>query len=169
MKLIREILRKAEETEVVSGELVQDFQLEEGDRVVGVLPEELRGLYAVFATASHELDEHHKQLIMESKKFIRTLLSSILDKPEQELDEPKLDDMKEEIDSKHEEMNLRDRVAHNRYDTTSEMFWGAVRRAFPELINEPGIGIRKDWQVVVCRPKSRVGDIIGAISAIFNL
>jgi len=103
MKLIREILRKAEETEVVSGELVQDFQLEEGDRVVGVLPEELRGLYAVFATASHELDEHHKQLIMESKKFIRTLLSSILDKPEQELDEPKLDDMKEEIDSKHEE------------------------------------------------------------------
>jgi hypothetical protein len=156
MRLIREILRKAEETEVVGGELVQDFQLEEGDRVVGVLPDELRGLYAVFVTASHELDEQHKQLITESEKFMDTWLPLILEKPIQELA-----NLKKEIDLKHEEMGLRDRIAHNRYDTISEMFWGAVRRAFPELIGKQGIGIRKDWQIVVCQDKFPKLELLG--------
>jgi hypothetical protein len=128
MQLLREILEKAAQAQPADVELLTKSEVARNEVVVGVLPEELRGLYLVMCSTAVETDAVADQLEAEH----RALLA----------------EGKEVTNEQMEGMNRRYRIASNRFDTVKNMFWGAVKRAFPELITKEAIGLRKDWEVV---------------------
>ncbi|MEI7425097.1 MAG: hypothetical protein WCK10_03200, partial [Candidatus Staskawiczbacteria bacterium] len=52
-------------------------------------------------------------------------------------------------EDRRREVHRQHSIGHEHLMVTETIFWSEVRCAFPEAINENGIAIRKDWQVVI--------------------
>ena len=108
-------------------------ELEEGDKVVGILPLRLKKFNVVLSEICKEMakecaDDRHRAL-----KLLATPVSEA--KPED------LAFMAQHL------------LLHRRVDVVSELFWQDVRESFPEIAGAPSIGLRKDWQLVTSKPK----------------
>lgn len=136
MKYISEVLERAQKAQVNDSALIANLELKPGDRVIGILPPELRGLWAVLDEDATNMEE----LMQEAEKeVVGMAVTAPLG----------------EFKAKVNEIKQRVAAQNHNYETVSDMFWSAVGRAIPETIKEPSIGIRKDWQVVAMRPPRR--------------
>lgn len=131
----------------LDGEYLPTTEVAEGERVVGVLPEPLRQLYVVYSTMLDELEE-------ECGIVHESIFESLSDLPMRDkMDQNKLID-------KIVEMHPEHLARHERMDMVSDMFWGLVQDSFPELKDsKEGMGVRKDWQVVLKPAKKRKSPI----------
>lgn len=127
MQLLKELSARADQAQVTDEELVQGFPLEAGDRVVGILRENLRRLYSVFVAEG-------------------TLLQGAEEALEAEWDA--IGPTDEQATQKRADISHRQSLDVNHYNTMKELFWGSVRLAFPQLIGRREISIRRGWQVV---------------------
>ncbi|MCX6760222.1 MAG: hypothetical protein NTW46_02670 [Candidatus Nealsonbacteria bacterium] len=133
MKLLQQWLKRAKAVDLSDGTLAPKSKVEKGEKVIGVLPDELKRFYAVYDASADELDAAHVQI-------------------EAEIDAVK--DPKDATREKADDIALRHELCHTRHEIVWNFFWGNVRLAFPEIISERSIGIRKGWKVVVMPPPS---------------
>ncbi len=139
MKFIQEILDKAKNSVPKNDALVRDTEVGPEDRVVGELPPELRGLYAVLIESSNELTTLGAKTIGELEK-LREMFENT---PPREF--------RAAIGAIEQKLA----IPRNNSQTIRDMFWSSVRRTFPELAGEnPSLGIRKGWKVAIIPSKA---------------
>ena len=98
-------------------------KVEEGEKVIGTLPDDLKRLYTVMRIAENERGELKHRI---------SKLGSLLD-----LDERQTNDATRALG-----------VIRNRFDLAHSCFWHSVRHTFPEIVNTEQIGLRENWQLV---------------------
>jgi|GEM_PF-3997563 len=131
---LKDILEKAEAIKGPEWPEVPDAEVEQCDKVVGELPDDLKGLFAVYTVS-------HKGLLA-----THGLLEARVKAADQKLVEGKMgpDGLEKEVAA----VRLAHAVAHSEHELVQRCFWGSVRLQFPELIEVSSIGLRKDWKVV---------------------
>ena len=104
------------------GALAPKSEVEPGERVVGILSDDLKKFHVVLR--SYTENTHNECLRAHSR----------MSKPTPE------------------DMTLAQRhiLAHGRLDILRDVFWQGVKEQFPVLVKERKIGLRKDWKVVIC-------------------
>ena len=108
-------------------------ELERGDKVVGILPDDLKKLYWVAEFTEHKFATLGTET---SKKFGN-------------LSKEELEKQKDAVTKGYENIL----VASKEFDATINLFWSSVRLQFPSTIRAMNIGLRKDWQVVTVDPR----------------
>ncbi|OGZ69829.1 MAG: hypothetical protein A3D44_01890 [Candidatus Staskawiczbacteria bacterium RIFCSPHIGHO2_02_FULL_42_22] len=120
-------------------------ELQEGEKVVGILTDDLKRLFAIRAALYANLGSVHRRL----EEKIKLLAGSEI--PEQEI----------------KAMHVLHTTAHNEYQMSNSAFWHCVRGEFPSIAGQE-IGVRKDWQVVTIDSMLIIKkDIIDGINEIF--
>ena len=131
MNLLRQLLADIDDVKLDGDELVAQYKLEKGDDPgdpVRILPDPLKRHYAVLDRARQSLLELYEQL---QEKVLEM--------------GPDHADLAATMKASQQELN----IASSRYHDIERMFWSAVRRTFPDLMEEKEIGLREGWQVVV--------------------
>lgn len=150
MKFIREVLELAEKIQPQDDALVAEFELEEGDKVVGELPMELRGLYAVLRTRGDELNELRNQILKQADALVKDLENKTI----------------KQLEASRDELTKKIAGPARELDTIKDMFWSSVRRAFLELAVESNLRICKGWQVVIFTPDESPELLGGGVIAV---
>lgn len=136
MKFIQEILERAAKIQPQDDALVHNIEPEDGDRPLGELPMELRGLFAVL----REEGEKTKEVLTQVTGELKQLAEKVSDKTIGQLQE-EAKAIKAKLD-----------IPSLNHSTVNNMFWSAVRRAIPGAVSENSIAIRAGWQIVACEP-----------------
>ncbi len=121
--LVQDILNRAAKISA-SDVNAPDAKVEKGDKVIGKLPNELKGLWAVLTAATEKLKKFHDQL--------------------HELDQTSLNTQEAR------EISESDSALHLEHDVAHCCFWNSVRYFFLEFAREECIGLREGWKVVIC-------------------
>jgi hypothetical protein len=137
MEYIENILKRARASTPNDDALVSAFKVADGEQVVGEIPAELCGLYAVFCESCAAMEAKEKEIAKEAD----ALLSALRSKPEEEI----------ALAVEAFRKNIYGAMNDNR--TIRYMFRSSVYRVFPELIHIPDIGIREGWKVVIAEPQ----------------
>jgi|SRR3989344_2971080 len=125
-----------------------DDELEEGDRVVGVLSDDIKRLHFVMGSSIDRNIEMCKSL---QKEFDGL--------EESEISEERLTQARQEC-----------LFAHLECDFLKSAFWTCVKFEFPELVGVRGVAIRKDWQVVVTMdPSAKFGKALSEFLSSMSL
>ena len=150
--LLSDILARAGKVKVRDAKLAPLGEMEDGEKVVGVLPEDLKGLFGVMQESQLQLVTTHENLEARISKLRGKMTK----------------DEAESIQHEHA-------VAHCEADFIRQCFWTSVRMAFPQLVSEPAIGLRKNWQVVTSVPDGvcaveviEIGMLAGGLSGLFR-
>lgn len=102
-------------------------EVEEGEVVIGTLPDNLKLFWGVLCEESKELDALHNRIRGQVRED-------------------------EEAAKKNAKALVQEHgLGHLNHEFIHNCFWHSVRLAFPKHCCAPEIGLRKDWQVVVCR------------------
>jgi hypothetical protein len=99
---------------------------EGGDRVVGVLPEDLRGAYIFYMAARHDLDRLHEELQARLAKVRNKIMAKSIARVME--------------------------VSQLRFDHTERNFWDEVSYELQRIIDPKYTAIRAGWKVVVFKP-----------------
>lgn len=146
MQLLRELLEKIEAVNLSNGSPVPEAELEEGEKVVGVMPGDLRRFYAVYYNSYDELTKRCKQAHQRLKKIVE--IGS--------------------IDPEDIVFSRQHVLEHKRQELVRALFWHSVEEAFPDLIlNGESVGIRKDWQVVTFHDSPLPSLLVAALNKVF--
>ncbi len=129
MLLVKSILARMSEVSLTDAKSPQE-DLEEGDRVVGILTDDLKRLHVVMVKSIKTL----KSVTQQIDEWIKSLEGKEI--PE------------------YDEAGRKKKffLATIDCETLTMCFWNSVRNEFPEIAGEKSIGLRKDWQVVVSDP-----------------
>ncbi len=123
----------------LKGVKLPDYELEEGEKVVGTLSDDLKKLYVVMLGAKEKTKALHDRL----EKEISELGDNI----------PK--GKKKAIVQEHAMVHLEE-------DLIESAFWTCVRLEFPE-VGSDDVGLRQDWQVVHIDPKAKAKKALGEL------
>lgn len=136
MSLLDEILRKRDEFEGAgfAGLKGPEDEPEEGDQVVGTLPDELKPLYFVMEEAAKRDREFHEGV---EERLTGRNINCL---PENE---------QKEILREHARIE-------NEYTLARACFECEIRAAFLDHADEESIALRKGWQIVIYKPKPRL-------------
>jgi len=118
---LRDLMKEVEDVDLTTVS-EPEREVEEGDRAVGVLPDWLKKLYAVYLTYEAKA-EHYKKTY---GWFTR--MAAKLDETEVERDIWQ---------------------AHKNYKFVKYLFWYSIEETFPEVLGANLIALRKGWQVVI--------------------
>ena len=132
MKWLLELAEQSKAVDLNDGIPVPDEEVRDGERVVGVLSDDLKRLYVVWTRSLEEqlavCEEKHAKMLQRAQSMSNSELVA--------------SGLAAEI-KEHE-------LLHGRLDLIKNIFWHEVKTAFPEVILEGGgVGLRKDWKVVV--------------------
>lgn len=123
-----------------------DTEVQDGETVLGVVPDDLRALFEIRNRISRDLkggcNKVH-QLFHEPNGYSNL--------------------------SAENKAVVNDHIlGHEKVDILDEMFWYGVKKAIPEaILAANGLGLRKDWKVVALkREKHPLEDIFGGGIAI---
>jgi hypothetical protein len=142
--LLNDLVKRVGEVKLDSKLAAKLEELEPGERIVGVLPEELQRFCIVYINAVEELDKLHKLY-----KLFGIRCSK------------KTKARKKVTDRQLAKIGKKCDIEQRRLDFIKTAFWSAVSCwsvascDFP-IIDEASIGIRKNWRVVVKNPAIRL-------------
>ena len=131
MNLLRQLLTDIDAVELTNGELVAEYKSDPGDdpgNPTRVLPEPLRRHFVVLDTARKSLHELHERL--QAQLF------------EMDHEQPDYAATKKQFQAELD-------IETSRYKDNERLFWGSVRRTFPDIMDAKEIGLRAGWQVVI--------------------
>ena len=144
--LLKKILNEAAEVSLRDVKS-PDHEVEQGEKVIGVLSDDLRRLYVLMTDAAERLESVSQKAAAWLKSF-------------EGEERPKDEDQR-----RKEEFFL----AENEHSTIKACFWGSVRDELPEVAGEENIGLRARWQVVVIDQRVRVKkELLELVRAIFS-
>ena len=138
MNLLRQLLADIDAVELTNGELVAGYKSDPGDdpgNPVRILPDPLKKHFAVLDAARKSLHDLHERL--------QTQLFAM--GPDHADFEATKKAFQTELD-----------IATSSYKDNERLFWGSVRRTFPDIMDAPEIGLRAGWQVVIVNRKPEV-------------
>lgn len=147
MQYIRKLLDEAAAltAEDMSPEKAPKKEIQLGDRLLGVLPEDVRRFYYLFAKRAKVINPRMVQIRHEAE-----LLQA-----------------KDELtpEKEHELQNELNQL-HSQRDLVEKLFWEGVKESVPGGYGAKNLGVRKDWQVVEVAPEPEFpGDILGPLFA----
>lgn len=116
-------------------------KIEDGQEVVGTLPEELRRLWAVRSQAHDAVLALKGEILQLAGRTIR-----------QHEEPPELPELKAKYN-----------LAVSREKALAALFWNALRHEFPVVHDKPTIGFTDDWQVYWQEPRRMQGSTLAAI------
>lgn len=116
--------------------------LKSGEELIGILPDALKPFFATMCN-------HHDRVTATCASVHKKIGETILD-PHTTLESPEIVSMVEH------------HLAHEKADLVGKLFWHGVYEAFPVMSElaesqKRPIGIRKDWQVVICPRQEPAG------------
>lgn len=126
MQLLRDLLEKIEKANLSNG--VPEPEVE----VVGVLPDSLKNIYAVFYESGDNLEKLCRKLHPQLKNMVAEKIITNLPPNSEGID----------LLRKHG-------LEHLRHDLIADIFWHSVREAVPGTFLKDVVGIRKGWKIVV--------------------
>lgn len=139
VQFLEEFLAKVKLVDLTTIPVV-DEKLKKGDKGLGVLPDDLKRLYAVYRAINAEQGKSCMEFYS-SARMMDAMISRVITGK-----------------AKPEEMAfIKDHeLEHKRTEFLSEIFWTAVRewvqQEHPET-DVSSIGIREDWQIVIPEPE----------------
>jgi len=128
MNLLKWLVREVMETRL--GNDHPDREVQDGDEVVGELPEELKPLWVLYS----RLSDTTSSKLVELSARINALSDG------KKADSPEVKDL-----------ILKGDAALARHNFVKDAFWGSVKDAFPVLVRT-GAGVCKGWKVVSLKP-----------------
>jgi hypothetical protein len=133
LKFLADVIAGAAKA-VPTDEMVAEFPLESGDKLVCVLPSILKRLYAYYVGHVDAMKaERHKMSVRYRKAIAENIMQNNV----------------AAINAVADQVNNRSLVLQERCDLLCDIFFAEVRAAFPELKDEDVIAIREGWKVVI--------------------
>lgn len=130
-RFLKDLLEKIEAVDLANTLHVPDGEVEDGEKVVGILPDDMKRFYVVFSDSIDELTER----VEDEQERLEELVA----KPVSEFTPE---------DHTFAQQHV---LARKKQEIVKDLFWLGVENAFPELTLVGSMGVRKDWQVVSCR------------------
>ena len=145
MLLLKAILNRMSEVSLKNAK-APEHALEEGEKVVGTMSDDLKRLYIVMDDACEELESVGKK----SAAWIESFEGEELPKDEDER-------------KKREFLLLS-----NECRTAYTCFWNSLHHEFPETLRED-VAVRKDWQVVIIDRKAKFkSELLALVETLFS-
>ena len=119
-----------------TGTMEPAAEVQEGEMVVGELPDDLKAVYAVLSNSRWAMREQCKTVDRRLEELRRTPPSEIKPGDRGFVAEHKL--------------------LHKQTEIIGDIFWHGVREAFPGLATAKSIGLRKGWKVIIAQPQPPV-------------
>ncbi len=148
MNWLREELGKISENEIE----VPNHELEDGDKAVGTLE-------SVEARKIHEL---RNRVIRDMTRQLKDVSHKMIDAIEEEVSDDHNPATCERCTFRRQLELLKDKK-----DMLDKLFWSCVRHELSEeariesdKMGSDGVGIRKDWQIVLTKRESTLGGIL---------
>jgi len=140
---LKDLLLKIEAVDPSNGVPEPEREVKGDEKVVGVMPDKLKRIYAVFCASCDDMRERCDRVHDRLEEM--TTKSPAEAKPE---------DL--EIARSHT-------IAHKRHELLADIFWQAVDETFAEqlVLSKETVGIRKGWQVVTAPPRNSRRGVIG--------
>ncbi|MCX6717999.1 MAG: hypothetical protein NTY81_00115 [Candidatus Staskawiczbacteria bacterium] len=126
--------------EMVIPELIPEpeDEVKDGETFVGILDDELKAIYAVYAASRDDLDCQCERDHGRIAAIIRKRMS-------------------QDIEPDELAFVQQHSIAHDRHKFISDFFWDKVEKSFPELTgNKDSIGLRRKWKVVTTRKPPQI-------------
>jgi len=128
---LREVL-KAVDGIVLDGQACPGGKLEEGDEIVGELPDDFKKFLLYLTTGFEERD---RKLVARVEARIAEVGGNSDDVPAEE----------------REGFLAEKRSLRNDHALATHVFWSSVYHAFPQTEGYEAVAVREGWQVVGCR------------------
>ncbi|MFA5272158.1 MAG: hypothetical protein WC412_07490 [Candidatus Omnitrophota bacterium] len=141
--LLGDVMERLGDISRTDGFLAPETSVEDGEEVIGILPDDLKPLWAVMKETMKKVEDLHERIRIRFEEVGG--------------------DLKTFSKEEKKAVVLEHVIAENEQELVHTCFWNSVRHAFPAHATESLIGLRKDWQVIVGRPKPRISPIAGIV------
>jgi len=142
LKHLRQLVEDANAVVLDNEKFQPEGEMMPGDIPLGILPDDIKKLWVVVRRRSDKLSK-------ECDKIHGTLKVLAAKAPTA-------------VTEKDKELIQQHTALHSRQEVLSEVFWQAVKEAFPQTFILPGsIGLRKGWQVVITNDPHQIDVVLG--------